>query len=144
MPPFEIFDHTADIGLKISGCNYEEFLTHAAEGLMDVMTDTGAMKKIHADPATRLDITLEAADAGELLLKWLRELLFYFSSRRWMLNHFEFQKLTETSLHAKASGIRFDPDRFDQRVEVKAVTYHAFEIQKLKNGAWSAQVVLDI
>lgn len=36
-----------------------------------------------------------------------------------------------------------DPDRHQQRVDVKAVTLHQFHLEKT-NGGWIAQVILDI
>jgi SHS2 domain-containing protein len=142
MAPFEFFEHTADIGLKISGKNFQELLTHGADGLLEVMTNASEAR-FPVDPETRVTVQLAAADGGDMLLKWLREILFYFSSKRFVLKHYEFETVSETALKAQLSGWKFDTKHFDQRVEVKAVTYHALEIRKMPGG-WTAQVILDI
>jgi SHS2 domain-containing protein len=46
-------------------------------------------------------------------------------------------------LHACAAGEKLDPERHEQRVDVKAVTLHQFRLQKT-DGIWKALVILDI
>lgn len=139
MPPYRIFEHTADIGLQVSGKDFEELLKDAASGLYAVITDPAPLPETF-----RKEIELKAEDAGGMFLKWLRELLFYFSAKRMIFSRFEFRKADEKNIRVKVSGYMFDPATCHQKMEVKAVTYHAFEIQKQKDGGWTAQVILDI
>ena len=143
MKPYEIFEHTADIGLKIHGRNLEELFRHAALGLFDLITDTAQIKASpNARPET-VDLRLEAADEGELLLKWLRELLFLFSARKFVPYDFAFSEINSAALKARVSTAVFDPSAHEQKYEVKAVTYHEFKIRHDASG-WHAQVILDI
>lgn len=138
MKRYETIDHTADIGLRIYGGDWQELLKNAAFGLFDLMTDA---EKIKTDQ--QLTFSLEGKDREDLFLKWLRELLYLFSTRKFILSEFDFQELTENRLKVKAKGEVFDAKHHEQRMEVKAVTYHQFKLEKRKNG-WVAEVIFDI
>ncbi|HEY9662866.1 MAG TPA: archease, partial [Allocoleopsis sp.] len=81
-----------------------------------------------------------------LLFNFLQEFVYYKDSELLLLRaqHIEI-KIQESiySLKAIAQGERLDPDRHHQRVDVKAVTLHQFQLKKT-NGGWVAQVILDI
>ena len=142
MTPYETFEHTADIGLRMRGRNLTELFTNAGRGFFDLITDFDKIEKSDL-PRIPVRIVLEAKDSGGLLLAWLRELLFIFSSKRLVLTEFDFKKINETGLEALAYGILFDPSCHDQKYEVKAVTYHAFRLEKREED-WLAEVILDI
>ncbi|MEC4818008.1 MAG: archease [Scytonema sp. PMC 1069.18] len=46
-------------------------------------------------------------------------------------------------LTAITQGETLDRDRHEQRVDVKAVTLHRFQLEKMNDG-WTAMVILDI
>ena len=54
-----------------------------------------------------------------------------------------FESLSPVRLRARVSVYAFDPKRDEPRHEVKAATYHQFEIKKGKSG-WRARVIFDI
>ena len=87
--------------------------------------------------------SLHAENASELLLGWLRELLFTFSTKRYVLLEYNFTELTDQTLVADAQGFIFDPKRHDQKCEIKAVTYHNFKLEKIKEG-FVAEIIFDI
>ncbi|MBI3313438.1 MAG: archease [Candidatus Omnitrophica bacterium] len=142
MKPYEVFEHTADIGLKIYGRTFQELFRHGALGLFNLVTEVDALNQPDNKKAS-LDIELTGENAGDLFLKWLRELLFVFSTRKLILLSFNFKILTENKLKAEAEGIVFDPSRHEPKYEVKAVTYHQFKIEKKKTG-WEAEGIFDI
>ena len=138
MKPYEVIDHTADIGLRIYGRTLEELFIHAATGLFDLITSADAI------PAEKdISFQLKGENAGDLLLQWLREWLFIFSTGHWVFKSVSFQKLSDKELTAVAACGQFDPKRHEQRNEVKAVTYHQFKLEKQKSG-WVAEVIFDI
>lgn len=53
------------------------------------------------------------------------------------------QKDTAYYLVAIAQGEELDPERHHQRVDVKAVTLHRFQLEPTPDG-WTALVILDI
>lgn len=141
MKPYEIFEHTADVGLKIRGANLEELFINGAAGLTALITDPA---EIFSDPDRLLmGFELKAADTGELFLKWMREILFNFSAKRYVLTDFKFDRLNGVGLSVRAGAVPFDPDRHDQGLEVKAITYHGFKFEKSASG-WYAEVIVDI
>lgn len=142
-PAYEPFEHTADIGLKIYGANREELFRHAARGLFELITDSDKIKEDQKAPVSDVQFKLNAEDCGLLLLKWLRELLFLFSTRKLVPLKIDFAKISEACLEAKISGKIFNPDRHEQRYEVKAITYHEFGIRK-EDAGWTASVIVDI
>lgn len=144
MLPFEIIEHTADIGLHIRGANQEALFRNAASGLFSLITDLERMKTVNAaEEETPVSIRLKGENAEALFFNWLRELLFLFSTRHLVLDQFRFEKLTAHELTAAALGRKFDPKLHEQKYEVKAVTRHQFRVEKTKSG-WSAKVIFDI
>ena len=141
MIPYEVIEHTADIGLKIRGENLEALFRHAALGLFSLITDLDKIKQ--SENRASFNFQLEAENAGDLLLKWLREILFVFSVKRRVPCEVDFQNIQQKKLSVKIEAGLFDPDRHEQRYEVKAVTYHGFKIEE-KDGGWVAEVILDI
>ena|SRR3989338_4051650 len=141
MGSYEIFDHTADVGLRIRGRQLSDLFVEAARGLFDLMTDP----KLPAGNPLRAKahFSLHAENASELLLGWLRELLFTFSTKRYVLLEYNFTELTDQTLVADAQGFIFDPKRHDQKCEIKAVTYHNFKLEKIKEG-FVAEIIFDI
>jgi SHS2 domain-containing protein len=146
MQPYRILEHTADVGLRIRGRQFSDLLENAACGFFDLITDIHGIRheeiKKKKTPIHHI-FRLKTADSGEMLLKWLRELLFIFSTRKIVFYGYEFLKYSETEIAVRALGTKFDPFRHDQKLEVKAVTYHNFELSKTKAG-WMAEVIFDI
>ncbi len=141
MAPHKVFEHTADVGLEVRSPDITGLFTDAALGLVDLITD---LEKILAEKdRLLLGFTLKAENREELFLKWMRELLFNFSAKRLLVVEFKFEKLGEKELDVRCGAVPYDPDVFEQRYEVKAVTYHNFEMKKNKSG-WTARVILDI
>ena len=143
MKPYELIDHPADIGLKIYGRTLEEFFTNAANGLTDLSTDLDGLGR-HTDTKRQIqEIRLEAEDLSALFFDWLRELLYLFSAKGLVFSGYRFEHLSERELKVQATGEFFDPTRHTQKVEVKAVTFHQFFVEKTSKG-WQAQVIFDI
>src|SRR3989442_14954197 len=119
MRPFETFDHTADIGLVARGRTMAELLTHAAEGLVDLMVDP---KGLRAE--TPVEVTVSAPDREALVVGWLNELLYLLDTRRFLPRHYRITQVSDTSLTAELVGDTIDPRRHTLRRMGKAATYH--------------------
>ena len=147
MKAYQITEHTADIGLRVRGRDLKELLIHSAEGLFHLVTDLDQVKRLHKGPKTSkltaVSLDLKAGNAADLFLRWLREWLFLFSAKRLIPVRFHFRKLTEKRLSAVADCATFDPCLHEQRYEVKAITYHAFKIERGAKG-WIAEVIADV
>ena len=134
---YEFFDHTADIGIRAKGATLTELFAHLADGLLELIAEDSVLQ-----PKTSRAIQLSADDATALLLAWLQELLFWFSTDRFLAVDYALE-VTPTSLRGSVRGDIFDPARHAQGREVKAITRHMLEVQQA-NGEWCGQVIVDI
>jgi SHS2 domain-containing protein len=143
--PYRILEHTADVGLRVRGRTFAVLLENAAFGFFDLMTDIGRIRLEGAKRKKTIKrvFRLKAADPAETFLKWLRELLFAFSAKKLVFFAYHFRMGPGRTVIVRASGLKFDPARHEQKLEIKAVTYHHFELSKKKTG-WTATVILDI
>ena len=137
-PPFEVFEHTADVGIVAHGADLRALFANAAQGMFSLMADLGGVEE-----REQRSIEVEARDREGLLVSWLTELLYYLDAEEMLFRRFEIDELSETKLRGRAFGERIDRDRHDLRLGVKAVTRHMLEIAP-ENGGYRATVLLDI
>jgi len=135
---YDFFDHTADIGIRARGATLAELFVRLARGLTELLAEDSALK-----PQQARAIQLTATDAGSLLLAWLQELLFWFSTERFLPVQYALDEVTETALKGTVRGDFFDPVRHAQGREVKAITRHLLEVRR-RDGMWYGQVIVDI
>ena len=135
---YEFFDHTADVGIKANGQTLAELFIHCAQGLRELIAEDS-----HIGARQVKTIQLSAADVESLLLAWLKELLFWFSTERFLPDRYEFDEVTETVLRGRVSGEAFNPVRHVAGTEVKGITRHQFLVNRV-NSVWQAQVIFDV
>src|SRR4028119_2438790 len=90
--------------------------------------------------------TLENDALDMLLFNFLQEFVYYKDSELLLLRAQQVQieeKDGEYHLSAVTQGEKLDRDRHEERVDVKAVTLHRFQLEKTDDG-WTAMVILDI
>ena len=136
--PYRRLEHTSDVKVEIYGADLAGLFTNAGICLFDLMLDRGKVREITAVP-----VSLEAAALPELLLDWLRELLFLFSTRSLAVKRVEICSIEPTRVNATVFGEEFDAKRHGLKVEVKTPTYHEYRIEKKKDG-YRATVILDV
>lgn len=135
---YEVFEHTADLGLRIRAPSREALWSEAARGLFSLLVaDLDSIR-----PTETVAFELTADDDEYLLFDWLNELLYTFESRRLLLVEFDVQ-LSELKLTAVARGEPIDPVRHPLEHEVKAITYHGLRVEPTAEG-WLAEVIVDI
>jgi len=133
---------TADIAFEASGQTLEEVFTASAEATLNVMIED--LETVQ--PREERGISLADSSLEMLLLNFLQEIIFYKDAEQLLLRIVEC-RIAETDgefrASAKGRGERLDPERHEQRVDVKAVTLHQFRLEKTDSG-WRAHVILDI
>lgn len=140
MGTIEMFDHTADVGLRVEADSLNDLFRTAAEGLFDYIV----INRDEVRDQETLDVQLQSDSPTFLLLDWLRELLFLFETRHCLLSQFDVQVAPDgRSLQARVSGEPIDPDRHILDHEIKAVTDHEARLSE-SNGRWQAELILDI
>lgn len=137
-PSYEIIDHTADLGIRVTGESLEKLFENAGLVLFDLLTD---LRSIRSD--TRTSFALEAENPESLFVQWLRELLHFFYGRKRLFCAFEITELSDTRLTVTGWGERLDPNRHVVLAEIKAVTYHELSVTRTESG-WTAQVIFDV
>ena len=139
---YEIFEHTADLGIRACAEDLDHLFADAARGLSSVMVvNLDAVRTTEA-----VKFQLRGDDLEELLHDWLTEVLLAFHVRRLVLADFEVKVEAEpviSGLSATARGEAIDPRRHEIDMEVKAVTWHALKVEP-HAGGWLAEVVVDV
>lgn len=142
--PYEFLEDvaTADIAFHAWGDDLEEVFKSAGDAVINTMIDN--LEAI-ALIATRT-FELENDELDLLLFNFLQEFVYYKDSELLLLRAQQVQIEKKESgyfLTAVTQGERLDADRHHQRVDVKAVTLHQFQLRQTEVG-WMAQVILDI
>ena len=135
---FETFDHTADIGLRVTAATLAELFVEAARGLMSLLVEN--IDDVRLDRSET--IQLAGTETDYLLFDWLNELLFRFETSGLLLREFEV-RLDEQGLSATIRGEPCDRSRHRLDHEVKAITYHGLAVEQTESG-WRVELILDI
>ena len=135
--PFEVIDHTADVGLRIYGRDRGELFVNAAKGLFSFIVDLNRV-----DSGIEIKVNLAANNREELLVAWLNELIFQFSARNFISKEFEIIDITNNEIAAKVFGEEVDLSKHEILSEIKAATYHELEIKEVEGGL-QACVIFD-
>jgi SHS2 domain-containing protein len=133
---------TADVAFEAWGESLEEVFRASAEATLNVMIED--VESVTARESVPIELSNEALDL--LLFDFLQRLIYYKDVDQLLLRvpELQFQRDDETwALRAVARGERLDPERHQQIVDVKAVTFHGFRLEE-RDGKWQAHVLLDI
>jgi SHS2 domain-containing protein len=136
----ETFEHTADVGLRLTGADLDDLFRTAAGGVFDyIVVNRDAVRVV-----THEAIELSADTPAELLVVWLNELIFLSETRHTLYTAFDVRVAADgLTLRAEIGGEPIDRDRHVLDHEVKAVTHHALDLRR-GDGGWVAEVILDI
>jgi SHS2 domain-containing protein len=140
MKKFEFVDiTTADVAFLAYGKDLNELFANAALAMFEVMINTKKVK-----PEITKEVKTEGNDLQSLMFNWLNELLVLVDSENLAFSQFKV-KINEKNLklNAECLGEKIDTKKHETKTMVKAATYHAMKIDKIKN-IWKAQVILDI
>ncbi len=134
----ELFDHTADLGLRVQAATLSELFAEAGRGLFQIIV--AQLDTVRAEE--QKSFALEAESLEYLLFDWLSELLYAFDAQRMLFCRFEVE-VEGCRLSAQAWGEPYDPARHPLAHEVKAITYHGLRLQQSPEG-YLAEVIVDI
>lgn len=139
---FTIIEHTADIGLEITGDTVEELFESAAEGMFSILIDLDSI-----DSTVRHTITVSAAQYEDLLVFWLQELLYQFEVEHYVYRSFSVH-IGDSSggtvtLRSVCGGEQIDRSKHDIATEIKNATYHQLQVTRGANN-WHGRVIFDI
>ncbi|VVC03427.1 Protein archease [Candidatus Bilamarchaeum dharawalense] len=132
----------ADIAFEATGKSVEELLESAGQALMN--TQVSDLKKIKAKTEKKIEI--KSQNEERLLHDFLQELIFLKDAELLLVSKYEMKIYrTERGIMLKATlkGEPIDNTKHEMLVDVKAVSWHQFKLERVKNE-WKAFVILDV
>lgn len=135
---YRFIDHTADFGLEIFGQSPSDLFKQAAKALTDLLTDSVRLKE-----QRRLILDIDGSDWEDLLINWLRELLYLYNGEARFVAGVDIISIEQTRLRAEVATEDYRMGHHEIRNEIKAVTYHQLEVKADVDG-WRARVIFDV
>ena len=157
---------TADVGLRVYAPTFEQLLTEAAVGMLDLIASPhGAQtaQQLQRHTSTwSIESLSDHGDRDMLLVTWLDEVLYRLEiHQEWLVDALIMVRETEDArptIEVQVSWV--DSDRIERELEIKAVTTHELNVSVVGNGetmhspwanvpsmtgpGWSADVLFDI
>lgn len=135
---YNLIDHTADFGIHVFSNSEKELFQDAALAMFEVIVEA-------ENPGKWSDRIVSATgnDQQELMVNWLRELLYMWTGHEKILKSVTVDALTPQAIAARIALEPYDPVRHHVLNEIKAVTYHQIEVCR-KNEHWEARIIFDI
>ena len=137
-PDYILLDHTADLGVKITGTSLIDLFDNAGKTLLHLMFKASFTKKFDF---TRISIS--GSDPADLMVRWLTEILYLFEGENLVVTDINIDSLSSSGLKATLTTSPFDPKFHEIIREIKAVTYHQIAVTD-ENGIWTARVIFDL
>ncbi len=138
MDRYSVFDHTADMGVEVYGKTARELFANAAFAVFDIITD---LNRVSATGERK--IVVEGEGWEDLLVNYLREILYLFNGEGLLLKDYSIEKIDPQHLEGKVSGEAFDQKKHRMNAEIKAVTYHQVSVRETPDG-WVGRVIFDV
>ncbi|MDP2921476.1 MAG: archease [Candidatus Omnitrophota bacterium] len=142
MKPYEIIDHTADIGIKARGVTLIELFENSAKGMFHIIScGKGPLKGERVTKKLEIKNTTDVLE--DLLVNWLSELLYIFSKEKICIDSFRILGLNNSGLTAEIEGSTIDLYQSSSYTEIKAVTFHNLKIEEAVEG-FSCAIIFDV
>jgi SHS2 domain-containing protein len=143
--PYEILEHTADIGVRARAGDLPALFERAAAGMFHLILPDAPLGPLCEEAAGLEEevVELQAADSVDLMVLWLGELLFRFDARKRVPRQVGVVISPPLRLRARLRTERLDLARHHPQMEIKAVTYCGARVEQ-RDGLWIADIVFDI
>ena len=135
---YNLIDHTADFGIHVFGSDPKELFANAAWAMFDIITEIDQLKGLDS-----CNIEVSGYDWPDLMVNWLREVLYLWNGRELLVKSFHIISLSENNLSVRVNFDPFNSDRHIIKTEIKAVTYHQIQVNSSPSG-WEAMIIFDI
>ncbi|MBI4226670.1 MAG: archease [Candidatus Omnitrophica bacterium] len=140
MKRFDMVDAPAGVGLTGYGRTLEELFTHMALGVLSVRADLATVQ-----PMASIPILAQADSLDELLVAWLRELLFAAARDGLVFMNCRVTQIAPAApqclMSGEAVGEALTPGRQALLREIKAVTAQEAGVRR-EGELWTAQVTI--
>ncbi len=140
---YRFLDHTADVSVEAQGKTLEEAFEQTAYSLMETITPSYV--KISSE--IQKTVIIEAEDQEALLFDFLTEFLYLFDVEELIFNEIKIHPIkhdhTKYHLEADIKGDKFNKNKHEAGIEVKAITYSFMKIEEKKKSV-KINIVFDI
>ena len=130
MKNIEIFEHTADVGIRLSRSTREELFQDAALAMFHIIAPENAFRS-----RIKYSVTVDGADDEELMVNWLSDLNYYFQTEQYVPVEIKLDMIQD-KLNADIKGDIVNRNKHNIETEIKAVTYHNLQVIETKEGTW--------
>ncbi|MBF0557164.1 MAG: archease [Nitrospirae bacterium] len=135
---FETIDISGDAGIRARGSTVPEAFANAGIGMYSLITDISWVNE-----STSIVFEANGDSLEGLLVSYLNELVFRFDTHGFIGRKIEIGDISGLSMSVTVYGEEFDPGRHEQRLLIKAATYHNIKVKQI-DGMWEVEVVFDI
>src|SRR5207249_9934347 len=135
---YRILNRSSDLLIRVFGQTQAELFANSGFALFDLMTD---VEKVQI--GDRLPLEVEGVDRDDLMVNWMRELLYLYQGSGYLLKEFQIREVKDTIVKAEVCGEKIDPDRHEIKQEISAVAYHQSRMAKTGNQ-WTAQLIFEV
>lgn len=135
---FDLFDHTADLGIWICAASLEELVQPATDGFYAAIGEL-----VPGTPESEVLFEFCDEEPAVALRDYMTELLMLFERDHRMLPTPVVGEFTENRLAVSGRTHRIDEEQSSLFREVKAITYHELAVRPIPGG-FEATVIVDI
>ncbi len=135
---FTFLDHTADLGIMVTGLDLRNLFEKAAHSMMQIM-----IEERPAGKTSSLQLSVSGEDYADLMVRWLGEILYLLQGEGKVVTCTEISSITQTDINATLQTVPFNPKQHEVLTEIKAVTYHRIEVVS-ENDRWKATIIFDL
>jgi SHS2 domain-containing protein len=137
--PYTLIDHTADIGIHVTGDNLKTLFADAATAMFEQITDLSVLRGHQ-----KKQISVTGLDRHDLLINWLRELLSFWTIDAHLVKQVEIFDLNEIQITADVVYDSYAPGKYDINKDIKAVTYYGVSVDQIADGGWEVTIIFDV
>lgn len=136
---YRITKHQSELAVRVVGDSQANLFANSAFTLFDVMV--ADLEKV--ETKERIPLEVEGTDRDDLMVNWMRELLYLYQGSGYLLREFLIREVKDTIVKAEVSGEKIDPDRHEIKQEIAAVAFHKSRMDKTGNQ-WTAQLIFEV
>lgn len=132
----------ADVAFEATGKTLEEMFISAADAV--TATEVENPEAITAEVEKRFE--LRAGELDRLLHDFLQEMIFYKDAELLIFKEYALEIAERDGgylLKAVAKGEVIDTEKHHMLVDVKAVSWHMFKLERTADG-WKALIIIDV
>ncbi len=135
---YQTTDHTADLGITVQAASVENLFEEAARALSELIFGRRTFTAVE-----QVRIEVRGSDWPDLMVNWLRELLYLWNGKNLMPGAVAIRALKPFTLDATVMVDSTFCDPHDVLNDIKAVTYHQISVEN-QAANWQANIIFDI